>query len=96
MRVTQEKNSFRRDFRRELKGRHRAVLSPKGELREVVKYLENDIPLPLKYHDHPLHHNWEGSRECHLKPDLLLVYTYIGDEILRLDRLGSHAEIFGL
>ena len=40
--------------------------------------------------------NMKGYRECHIKPDLLLIYSYIGDEWLRLERLGTHADIFGL
>ena len=58
--------------------------------------LANDIPLPEKYHDHPLHGQWEGSRDCHIRPDLVLIYTLEGDDVLRLERLGSHAELFGM
>ncbi|MBR1374583.1 MAG: type II toxin-antitoxin system mRNA interferase toxin, RelE/StbE family [Cardiobacteriaceae bacterium] len=32
-------------------------------------------------------------RECHIKPDLLLLYKYNG-EVLELVRLNSHSEIF--
>ncbi len=39
-----------------------------GEFDTVKDMIANDIPLPPKYKDHPLHHNWEGSRECHIKP----------------------------
>lgn len=72
------------------------LLKKDGEFDSVVKLLMNDIPLPAKYRDHPLHNNWEGSRECHLKPDFLLIYTLEGDDLLILERLGSHSEIFGL
>ncbi len=67
-----------------------------GEFDTVKDMIANDIPLPPKYKDHPLHHNWEGSRECHIKPDFLLVYTLEGEDLLILERLGSHAEFFGL
>ncbi|MEY2862351.1 MAG: toxin of the YafQ-DinJ toxin-antitoxin system [Pseudomonadota bacterium] len=36
-----------------------------------------------------------GYRECHLKPDQLLIYKTVDDDILRLARLGSHSELFG-
>ena len=36
-----------------------------------------------------------GYRECHLKPDLLLIYRKPGADTLRLARLGSHSELFG-
>ena len=39
---------------------------------------------------------YEGSRECHIRPDLLLIYTLEGDDVLWLERLGSHAELFGM
>ena len=87
---------YKHDFKREYKGRYRVLLRKGGELDNVVKYLMNNIPLPFKYRDHPLHHNWEGSRECHIKPDFLLVYTLEGEDLLILERLGTHAEIFGL
>ncbi len=82
MRKTGQKNAFKRDFRRELKGRHRDVLGAGGELRKVVNCLENDIPLEAAYRDHALHNNWEGSRECHIRPNLLLVYTLEGEDVL--------------
>jgi mRNA interferase YafQ len=38
--------------------------------------------------------NWAGYRECHLKPDLLLIYCKPDASTLRLARLGSHSELF--
>ena len=96
MREARERRAFKRDLRRELSGRYREILQPVGEFWVVVATIANDIPLPERYKDHPLHGNFEGSRECHIRPDLLLVYTLEGDELLRLERLGSHSEIFGM
>ena len=90
------RNKYRRDYRRELKGRYSKFLHPNGELQEVVDALAENILLPEAYHDHSLHGEYEGCRECHIRPDLLLVYRYEGDDLLVLERLGSHAEIFGL
>jgi mRNA interferase YafQ len=57
-----------------------------------------DNPLPRKYLDHPLSGELSGLRECHLKPDLLLLYTAtkIDEEhiFLTLADIGSHALIF--
>jgi mRNA interferase YafQ len=61
----------------------------------TVKLLATDQPLPESNRDHPLSGNWAGYRECHLKPDLLLVYRILGEDILKLARLGSHSELFG-
>ena len=87
---------FKRDFKRAMKGKYRDVIDKGGEFDQVMAALQNDIPLPSKYKDHPLHNNLEGFRECHLRPDFLLVYAYVGDDFLRLEMLGSHSEIFGL
>ena len=72
------------------------ILEKGGEFDRVVLTLANNIPLAPKYKDHPLHGEWNGSRECHIRPDLLLVYRYEGDELILLQMLGSHSEIFGL
>jgi mRNA interferase YafQ len=52
--------------------------------------------LPEKYRDHALVSNWVGHRDCHIKPDLVLIYkkTEEGELlILKLVRLGSHSEL---
>ena len=51
--------------------------------------------LPGIYRDHPLAGDWAGYRECHLKPDLLIIYRKPNPETLRLARLGSHSDLFG-
>ena len=65
----------------------------------VLQALACDQELKLKLHqrDHDLTGNWSGYRECHLKPDLLLVYRKYETEeaqVLYLARLGSHSELF--
>ncbi|MBR1657813.1 MAG: type II toxin-antitoxin system YafQ family toxin [Synergistaceae bacterium] len=96
MRKLKYRTLYKHDFKREYKGIYRILLKEGGELDYIVKALANDIPLPPKYKDHSLRHNWEGSRECHIKPDFLLVYTLEGEDLLILERLGTHSEIFGL
>ena len=96
MRRPEFRGKFRRDLKRADKGLYSAVLRKGGELERVVNVLARDMPLPPKYRDHPLHGDWEGSRECHIRPDFLLIYTREGDDVLKLERLGSHAELFGM
>ena len=45
------------------------------------------------YRDHALIGNYYGARECHIKPDLLLIYEK-EDSLITLRRLGSHSELF--
>jgi mRNA interferase YafQ len=51
--------------------------------------------LPESNRDHALSGDWAGYRECHVKPDLLLIYRKVDQATLRLARLGSHSELFG-
>ena len=53
----------------------------------------NEESLPEKYKDHSLSGNYVNFRECHLKPDWLLIYK-VDEETLYLTRLGSHSELF--
>lgn len=94
MRHVIETNEYKRCLRRAGKSIYSWLLEE--ELPSVIYALANDEPLDPKYRDHPLHGIWKGSRDCHIKPDFVLVYTYLGNEFLRLERLGTHAEIFGL
>ena len=65
------------------------------EFRSVIETIANKRPLDEKYNDHPLHGKYEGARDCHLRPDLVLVYE-VHDDVLELLllRIGSHSEVF--
>lgn len=93
MRTIDTPGSFKRDFKRESKGQHRATLDK--ALEPVLVALATDQPLELRHRDHDLSGEWVGCRECHIKPDLLLIYKKEGDDKLVLARLGSHSELFG-
>lgn len=64
-----------------------------NRLFEIIAQIANGEKLEQKYRDHPLIGNWESHRECHIKPDLLLIYKIEGDT-LKLIRLASHSELF--
>ncbi len=93
MRTIERATVFKRDFKREAKGQHRAALNE--ELKAVLWALIKDEPLDNKYRDHDLSGDWAGYREWHVNPDLLLIYRKSGTDSLRLARLGSHSELFG-
>jgi mRNA interferase YafQ len=61
----------------------------------IVILLVRDEVLPANMRDHALSGDWSGYRECHLKPDLLLIYGKPDADTLRLARLGSHSDLFG-
>jgi mRNA interferase YafQ len=93
MRTIERSGAFKRDYKREAKGRNRNSID--DSLFPVLVALVNDQQLDSRYRDHNLSGDWAGYRDCHVKPDLLLIYRKSGDDLLRLARLGSHSELFG-
>jgi mRNA interferase YafQ len=67
MRRIERTGQFKRDYKREAKGPHRATLE--RDFIEVVTALANDQPLAEKHRDHALSGDWKDHRDCHLKPD---------------------------
>ena len=65
-----------------------------NELSKVVNLLANRKTLPIKYKDHALSGDYSNFRECHIKPDWLLIY-HIDDEELELFllRTGTHSDL---
>ena len=64
-------------------------------LEEVVNKLTNREILESKYHDHQLIGEYSDFRECHIKPDWLLIYCIDDDELeLLLFRTGTHSDLF--
>jgi len=93
MRTIERSTAFRRDYKREKKGQHGRRLD--DLVNAILASLVNDTPLPEAYRDHPLTGEWNGHRDCHVRPDLVLIYRKPNASLLELVRLGSHAEIFG-
>ncbi|ENY1010430.1 type II toxin-antitoxin system YafQ family toxin [Pseudomonas aeruginosa] len=68
--------------------RHRSVRPISAKHAQASRFLQQS-------RDHDLSGDWAGYRECHIKPDLLLIYRKSDADTLRLARLGSHSELFG-
>jgi len=86
--VIERTTQFKRDVKRVMK---RGKDSKK--LKDVILKLAAKKPLPRRLRDHALTGNYNGTRECHLEPDWLLVYTLLSDTV-RLERTGSHSDLF--
>ena len=93
MRTIDWTGPFKRDYRREKRGQLGRRLDEL--LVAVLTPLANDEPLPESRSDHPLSGEWIDHRDCHLRPDLILIYRKPDARRLQLVRLGSHTEIFG-
>ena len=91
MRTTNYTARFRRDYKREKSGRHGKSLDTL--LMDIVRLLAADKPLPRRNFDHPLSGEWADHRDCHIKPDLILIYRKPDADSLDLVRLGSHSEL---
>ena len=80
--------SFKKDYKK---------LSQKNKniLKEVIIKLANNEILEEKYKDHKLIGDYLGCRECHVKPDLVLIYR-IDNQVLELAlvRIGNHSDLF--
>lgn len=92
MRTIDLSNSIKKDFKRIKANPRNADLDQR--LGAIMALLAEDKPLPAAQRDHALIGNWKGYRECHVKADLLLIYTVEDTNILHLARLGSHSELF--
>lgn len=91
MREIKYTTRFKRDYRREKSSQHGKKLD--ALLMEVVNLLVNDTPLPRRNFDHPLSGEWTDHRDCHIRPDLILIYRKPDSGTLELVRLGSHSEL---
>ena len=93
MRTIERSSAFKRDYKR-------VKATPKHSnvdalLMAILALLVADHPLPAHNRDHDLSGNWAGYRECHIKPDLLLIYKIENNNlVLVLINIGSHSDLF--
>ncbi len=89
MREVFQQSQFKVDLKRVSRsGRYKLE-----DVLDVITKLASDEPLAERHRDHALTGEWKDSRDCHIKPDLVLIYQKPNDKILRLVRLGSHSEL---
>jgi mRNA interferase YafQ len=79
---------FRKDYKLAMKRGFDILL-----IDNIIRNLINEKPLESKYKDYVLSGNYAGYRECHIKPDWLLIYQ-IGNGIIVFERTGSHSDLF--
>ena len=82
-------SQFKKDFKKITKLSIPDII----EVGNVISTLQKGIALEAKYVDHALVGNWNGFRDCHIKPDLVLIYRTDKD-YLQLARIGSHNDVF--
>ena len=82
-------SQFKKDFKKTTKLSIPEII----EVGDVISTLQKGLILNAKYVDHALVGNWHGFRDCHIKPDLVLIYR-IHETYLQLARIGSHNDVF--
>jgi mRNA interferase YafQ len=89
MRTIERTNRFKKEYLRRVAG------TPlESELDEIVFRLAAGSPLPERYRDHPLKGALAGTRDFHLRPDLIVIYELTSTAV-KFRRMGSHSELFG-
>lgn len=91
MRTIRRTAAFKRDYKREKRGRFARNLD--AEFASVLTELAADRELARRHHDHQLSGQWKDHRDCHVRPDLVLIYRKTDADHLDLVRLGSHSEL---
>ena len=82
-------NKFKKDLKRIIRRNFQIEL-----MDEIVDLLATGKPLPERNKDHDLTGDWKGYRECHIKPDWLLIYKIANDILaLTLTRTGTHSDL---
>ena len=79
------------EFKKDLKRVHKRGKNLQ-KLEEIVKKLQQLLPLETKYKDHVLKGNLKGKRDCHIEPDWILLYSITKTHV-HLYRTGSHSDI---
>ena len=88
-----ETSRFRKDVKRIFK-RSRYDFEMTFEVLEILKLKGVDgVPITMK--SHRLKGNYRDNWECHIKPDLLIIWIQIeAPKTIKLIRLGSHSDLF--
>lgn len=83
--------SYAKQFKKDYK---KLALRDSGLVDAALGLLIEEGLLPERYRDKKLRGEWQDYRECHPRPDLIVIYKKIGSEIAFV-RVGSHAELYG-
>ena len=87
MRTIERSIQFKKDYKKYFKSVYGSELD--ARLKEVIGHLLADQPLPIKFRDHQLRANWKGYRDCHVFPDLVLIYQLWASPVFVDSCLGS-------
>jgi mRNA interferase YafQ len=87
---------LRSDFTNHFKKDYKGASRRRWDIRlldEAIRLIVDERPLPGEWRAHGLVGNYAGSRECHLRPDWLLIYQ-VDDNSVVFERTGTHSDLF--
>ncbi len=90
MKILVQSSQYKKDLKRIRNNPKKAIA-----LFEILKKLENEIPIPPENKPHMLSGDFAGCMECHIEGDFLLIWIDPHTDEIDLVRLGSHSELFG-
>lgn len=91
MRDIQFTRQFKKDYKK-IKTYKNFVIT---EFDDLIRKLQNDEVLDVKFSDHPLTNSgkqFKGARDVHLRPDIVILYLK-QDNSLKLLRIGNHSNL---
>ena len=91
MRIVRYSTQFKKDVKR-----YASMPDKLEALFKIVKYLEQEKPIPSEYKPHRLKGRLKGCWECHVQSDVLLIWIDESNNIICLERFGTHSELFKL
>jgi len=90
--------SYTNRFEKDLKLIKKRSIKDFNLCQEFLKHelsLKGAVNLPRKYKAHKLSGNYQDNWECHIKPDLLIIWIEVTDEMeIKLVRIGTHSDLF--
>lgn len=89
MKILKLTSRFKKDLKR-IQNNPRRL----NNVETVLRLLRDTGKVPLQYKPHLLTGNYAGCMECHVENDYLLIWIDESEQIIKLLRLGSHAEVF--
>ena len=88
MRQIEYSGQFKRDLKKSKKRGKNIEL-----IKELMRLIIEDMPLPSCYLDHQLKGNWSGFRDPQIEPDWLLIYKR-SEDYVRFERTGRYSDLF--
>ena len=88
---------FTGQFKKDLKRIKKRSAGYLDNIQKTIKLLEKNgvDAIPAKMRPHKLSGYYKGSWECHVLPDLLIIWFQIDDAgVIRLIRAGTHSDLF--